>query len=138
MLAFLIIALIIAVLAIILLAQNPAAISVVFLFWTFHGSLALVLLITLIAGALISFFALMPNLIRHRLSIRSLRKRISNLESNVSSYKAKLDEAQKTIDEQKEATKQPESQPEEEKPSPSESQQANQQANSEQSAQEST
>ncbi len=93
MLIFVILALLILVFAVIFALQNTVAVSVTFLFWQFHGSLALVLLVALGAGLVISFFAYLPSLVRGQLSTRKLRKHATELEGNLAEHKQRLDEA---------------------------------------------
>jgi len=80
---FLIFSLIIAALATIFAVQNAAPITVNFLVWEFEGSLALILLIALIAGAMISFFASLPALIKSRLVVKSLNKKLTKSEMEI-------------------------------------------------------
>ncbi len=93
MLIFIILALLILFFAVIFALQNTVTTSVTFLFWHFSGSLALVLLVALGAGLLISFFAYLPSLLRGQWSMRRLRKQAGELESSLSEHKARLDEA---------------------------------------------
>ncbi len=65
MLIFIIIALVIAIIGVVFALQNPITISVTLLFWSFHGSLALVLLGTLAVGVLISLLASPPSTKKH-------------------------------------------------------------------------
>jgi putative membrane protein len=95
---FVFLALIIAVIAVIFALQNTLVVTVSFLFWKFTGSLALVLLMALAAGALVSFLASLPALVRSQWSQRSLRKRAAELESNLNEHKQRLDEAQRKLD----------------------------------------
>jgi putative membrane protein len=92
---FLIISLVIAVLAIIFALQNTAVTSVTFIVWTFTGSLALVLLVALAAGILISFLASMPTLIRDRLTISRQNKRLAELENSLAESQQKINDLQK-------------------------------------------
>ena len=80
MIIFVFAAMLIALLAVIFALQNTAAVTVGFLLWTFQGSLALVLLIALFAGVLMSFLLCLPSLVRHRWTIRQLRRRLAALE----------------------------------------------------------
>ena len=91
---FVFLALIIAVIAVIFALQNAAPVTISFLFWKFHGSLALVLLLALAVGAVISFLASLPTLLRGQWSIRKLRKQATELESNLNDHKQRLEEAQ--------------------------------------------
>ncbi len=100
---FIIVALVIAVVAVIFALQNIAAVTVTFFFWSFHGSLALVLLLSVAAGVLISLLAGLPGLIRLRWAVGSQRKKLAILESERSDNSRKAEEAGnevKTLEEQ--------------------------------------
>ncbi len=94
---FIIIALVIAVIAVIFALQNIAAVTVTFFFWSFHGSLALVLLLSVTAGVLISLTAGLPGLIRARLAVSSLRKKLALLEGERSQHLQKAENAEKDV-----------------------------------------
>ncbi len=94
---FIIIALVIAIIAVIFALQNLATITVSFLFWSIHGSLALVLLVTLLVGVLISLLASLPQLVRHRWTASSRKKKITALETELSMFKQKTEGAEKDI-----------------------------------------
>ncbi len=94
MLIFVILALLLALLAVVFALQNTGAVTITFLFWNFTGSLALVLIIALAAGLLISFLAYLPSLIRGQLSTRKMRKHASELESDLAAHKQRLQEAE--------------------------------------------
>ncbi len=67
MLTFLLItAIIIAVLAVVFALQNAALVSVSFLFWSFEASLALVLLLTFLVGAVASMFIMLSWMLRSK------------------------------------------------------------------------
>ncbi len=93
MLIFIILALLILFFAVIFALQNTTTAVVTFLFWKFDGSLALVLLIALGAGLLISFLAYLPTLLRGHWSGRKIRKQVAELEGNLAEHKKRLDEA---------------------------------------------
>ncbi len=93
--AFLILALLVALLAIVFTLQNMAPVTVVFLIWTFHGSLALVLFLALAAGAMICLFASLPARIKGNWTIADQKKQLLQLEDSLEEYKHKLHEAQK-------------------------------------------
>ena len=91
---FLILSLIVALLAIVFTLQNMAPVTVVFLIWTFKGSLALVLFLALAAGAMICVFASLPTLIKGKWTIAGQKKKLVQLEdSRLEEYKLKLHEA---------------------------------------------
>jgi putative membrane protein len=97
---FLILALVVALLAVVFALQNATSIAVSFLFWKFTGSLALVLIISLAAGALITLLALSPGLLRGRISMRKLRKQLDEVEGDLKAHKQSLEEANLKLEEQ--------------------------------------
>lgn len=97
---FLILALVLALIAVIFALQNTVPITVSFLFWQFHGSLALVLIISLAAGVLITALFVVPELLRGRWLLRKLRKQMVELESNLDAHKQRLEEADHRLREQ--------------------------------------
>jgi putative membrane protein len=90
---FLILALIIALIAVIFALQNTVTVAISFLFWQLHGSLALVLIVSLVAGALITSLVLLPGLLHGRWTLRKQRKQIAELESSLNEHKQRLSEA---------------------------------------------
>ena len=80
---FLIIALFIAISAVIFALQNSVPVTVSFLIWKFESSLALVLLISLGLGVLVSFLLSIPTMIKRNWSISNYKKRIQELEENI-------------------------------------------------------
>ena len=72
---FLFVALFISVLAVVFAVQNNAPVTVTFAAWNYSGSQALVLLVTLLVGALISFFFSLPSKIRTRWALRQSAKK---------------------------------------------------------------
>jgi len=108
---FLVFALLIAVLAVIFAIQNNAPATVAFALWEFQGSLALMLLVALIAGALISIFVSMPSNIRTRWTIRQQRKKMSELENNLSDLRTEVETAQKKLERLQMSETKPFSQP---------------------------
>ncbi len=69
-----VLSIIVAVLAVVFAAENARPVEVSFLKWSFTGSLALVMILTFIAGMLAAFLASLPGLIRTRLELSKLRK----------------------------------------------------------------
>jgi lipopolysaccharide assembly protein A len=92
---FIIIALGIAAIAIIFALQNIVGVTVTFLVWNFQGSLALVLLISVTVGVLISLLASLPGMIRRRLTISSQKKKLTTLEKERDDYKLRAETAEK-------------------------------------------
>jgi uncharacterized integral membrane protein len=96
---FLFFALIIAVLAVIFAIQNNDTTTVSFAIWKYNGSLALVLLVAVAAGSLISFFVSLPSNFKTRWALRQQRKKMSEMESSLATAQGQLEEAQKIISE---------------------------------------
>lgn len=94
---FIIIALVIAVIAVIFALQNMAAVTVSLFFWQFDGSLALVLLVTLAAGVLISLLASLPGLVKGKWTVSNLRKKLAALESERGALVKKAEDAEKEV-----------------------------------------
>ena len=95
---------IIAFVAIIFAIQNTEVTPIRFMIWQSEGSLALILFISLVAGALISYLATTPTQIKQRMTISN--QRISEVEVQLASTQEELGQAQsqiKEIEEQKEA-----------------------------------
>ena len=86
----LIFSLVIAFLAILFAIQNTTVTPIHFLFWDTEGSLALVLFISLVAGALISYLATAPGQIKQRMTISSQRKHIAEVEGQLTSTQEEL------------------------------------------------
>jgi lipopolysaccharide assembly protein A len=91
---FLFFALIIAVLAVFFALQNSDPVTVKFAVWDFNSSLAFVLLLALLAGALISFFFSLPSNLKARWTIRQQRKKLNENETSLAQVKAKLEETE--------------------------------------------
>ena len=79
----LIVAIIVASLAVVFALQNAVPITVSFLTWRFESSLALVLLITLALGILMSLLVSVPSMIKRRKMISNQKKKIQELESRL-------------------------------------------------------
>jgi uncharacterized integral membrane protein len=97
MLILIILALFIAIVAVIFALQNLTAVSVAFLFWSFNGSLALVLLGTLFVGVLISTMVSMPDLIRSKWTVSSQKKKLAALEAERNTYQERAAQAEKEV-----------------------------------------
>jgi uncharacterized integral membrane protein len=79
----LIVAIIVAILAVVFALQNAVPITVSFLTWRFESSLALVLLITVALGILMSLLVSVPSMIKTKRMISSQKKRIRELENGL-------------------------------------------------------
>ncbi len=94
---FIIVALVIAGMAIVFALQNITAVTVTFLFWNLQGSLALVLLLSVGVGVLISLLVSLPGLIRGKWGAAGQKKKLASLETENSANKQRADEAEKEI-----------------------------------------
>lgn len=103
---FLIIALLIALVAVIFAVQNTAMVTISFLVWNFNHSLAVIILLTIFTGVLISILMSAPGWIKNRLALASLRKKIKELETKL---KKEEEKHQATLEEMELYKAQPES-----------------------------
>jgi putative membrane protein len=90
----LIFSLIIAILAVLFAVQNNDPVTISFLFWSWKSSSALVLMIAVLAGVLISLFASLPAMAKDKWGLRGQRKKTTELEASLNEYKVKLAEVQ--------------------------------------------
>ena len=97
MLIYIIAGLIIAILAVIFALQNMTAVTITFFLWSIQGSLALVLLVTLAVGVLVSFLVSQPGLIRARWANASQKKKLASLETERTAYQQKAEAAEKDV-----------------------------------------
>jgi uncharacterized integral membrane protein len=95
MIAFIIIALAIAIVAVIFALQNVTMVTVSFFTLTLHSSLALVVLVTLAAGVLIGFLATLPGWVRGVWTTTSQRRKLGSLEEERNALKQKAEEMEK-------------------------------------------
>ena len=79
----LIVAIIVAILAVVFALQNAIPITVSFLTWRFESSLALVLLITVALGVIMSLLVSVPSMIKRRKIISNQKKKIQKLENSL-------------------------------------------------------
>lgn len=110
---------VIAFLAILFAIQNTTVTPIRFLIWETEGSLALVLFIALVAGALISYLATAPGQIKQRMTISRQRKRIAEVEGQLTSTQEELQGTKEQL-QQLEDVSQTESEGQSEEPSPPE------------------
>lgn len=115
---FLVFALFIAILAVIFAIQNNAPATVSFAVWEFQGSLALMLMVSLIAGVLISIFVSLPANLKARWTIRQQRKKMAELEHNLTDLRLQLDTLQAKLNQLQLAGESPASVPLPEPPAP--------------------
>ncbi|MEO5570990.1 MAG: LapA family protein [Bacteroidia bacterium] len=81
---FTIIAVLIALLAVIFALQNSQMVMVKLYFWNVSGSMALIMLITLVIGMASGMLILFPNIYRNNSAIKSHKKKITEQEKQLS------------------------------------------------------
>ena len=72
--------------------QNNVAVTVVFAFWRYDSSLALVLLLALGLGAVIAGLVSTPSMIKGQLALGRLRRQVAGLEQDKESLQRRLRE----------------------------------------------
>jgi lipopolysaccharide assembly protein A len=90
-------ALLIAIIAVIFALQNITTVRVSFFFWSIEGSLALVLLVTLAVGVLISSLTSLPSVISGKWTTSSQRKKLAKTETERNMYQQKAEAAEKEV-----------------------------------------
>lgn len=92
-----IIALVLIAAAVVFAVQNVAAVAVTLFFWKVPSSLALVLLIALVAGVLIGLLLVLPGSIKNRMAVSNQKKKLAALEDERDTYKAKSEASEKEV-----------------------------------------
>jgi uncharacterized integral membrane protein len=93
-------ALAIAILAVFFALQNATPVDVNLLFWQIKGSLAVVLLITLLLGVVLSLLIAMPATVKRRRSDASHLKKEMELEKSLADRDAKIRELEARLSQQ--------------------------------------
>jgi uncharacterized integral membrane protein len=101
MFIFLIIGLLLGGLVVIFALQNMTDITVTFLVWQFHGSLALILVLAAVAGMIIYAFLSMPEAIKKRFAISRLKKDKDILKNEVEDKKIEVENTKLKVEEEK-------------------------------------
>jgi uncharacterized integral membrane protein len=89
MIIFLIIGILVGAITVIFALQNIVTITVSFLAWQLTGSLALVLILAVIAGLIISTLFALPGIIRNHFQVIALKKQVKKLEDDLIAAKTK-------------------------------------------------
>jgi putative membrane protein len=92
MLISLILGLLIGAVAVVFALQNITRITVTFLTWQINGSLALILVLALLAGILISLLISIPEVIKNSFTISGLRKQNKKLNDDLEASHKKIAE----------------------------------------------
>jgi len=101
MLAFPIIAFVVTVLAIVFMVQNITPVTVTFLLWQLHGSIALTLLATFLFGAAVALLALVPVFARRRSEGVAQTRREAELRGALDENRRRLDEDRSRLEEER-------------------------------------
>jgi len=78
--AYLLVVLVVAILAVLFAAQNSTVVAISFFSWSTSGSLSLVLILTLSIGILIGVLIMAPSVFRRAFQSSGLRRRLKRLE----------------------------------------------------------
>jgi uncharacterized integral membrane protein len=87
MLLLLILGLLIGALSVVFALQNIAVITVTFLAWQVTGSLAVILLVAMVAGMIMSIFVSIPEVMKDQRKIKVLEGRLAEKEKEIEHYK---------------------------------------------------
>ena len=90
MIFFLTLGIVLGIVSVIFALQNTEVVVVSFLTWQFEGSLALVLLLTIMSGVLMTLLILLPSLIKEAFSLASLKRQKNALEAELATPKPAL------------------------------------------------
>jgi lipopolysaccharide assembly protein A len=92
MLFFLILGLLVGAITVIFALQNVVTIGVTFLAWQINGSLALILLLAVLAGVLICALVSIPEMISTHMAFNDLKKKNRQLEDEIYTYRKVADD----------------------------------------------
>ena len=77
-------------LSVIFILENTSIVTVTFLSWQFEGSLALILMLTLICGIIITLLLLLPSYIRDTFYLSALEKHKNGIDGELVETRRKL------------------------------------------------
>lgn len=96
----LILSLIIAIVAVVFAVSNTDSASVSFLgFDLYNGSLALILILSMLVGVVISMLASTPSIVRNKWTVRKLNKKLVEMEKTLNEQAVKLSETEMQLQE---------------------------------------
>ncbi len=78
---------------VVFILQNVAVVTVTFMTWQMTGSLALVLLASIVSGVVLTLLILLPGLIRDDFALASLKREKKNLEDEIARRSQELEQA---------------------------------------------
>ncbi len=94
---FLIIGLLVGGVAVIFILQNIIPITVHFFSWELQGSLALILILSILTGAVLSALSCLPDMINNYFEIIGLKKRVKEMEAEANNYKKTIDDLSRRL-----------------------------------------
>ena len=83
--------------AVIFALQNTTTVPIAFLFWHTEGSLALLLLISVVIGTVIGLLAATPGSIKKSRTVSSLKKKLAALEKQLQEKESRIAELEAQI-----------------------------------------
>ncbi len=89
---FLVIGLLVGGVAVIFILQNIIPISVHLFSWEMNGSLALILILAILTGAVLAALSCLPDMFKNYFEIVNLKKRIKELELSIDEYKKNIED----------------------------------------------
>jgi len=96
----LILSLVIAIVAVIFAVSNTGSADVSFLgFDLYNGSLALILILSMLVGVVISMLASTPSIVRNKWTVRKLNKKLVEMEKTLNEQAVKLAETEQQLQE---------------------------------------
>ncbi len=99
MLTFLVLGLLLGAVSVVFALQNTSDITVTFITWHVEGSLALILLLSMVSGVLISILVSLPEVFKNYRIKKNLMKDNDALRAELDSHKAMLSRAAEGIPE---------------------------------------
>lgn len=93
-LLILILALIFAIMAVIFASQNPTIVTISFYRYSVEGSLAVVILLSVMIGIIIGTLIMTPGAVKRILELRSHRRKVGGLEKSLEEQKDKIAKAE--------------------------------------------
>lgn len=98
MIISLVIGILLGVTTVIFALQNMAPVSVVFLSWTFEGSMALILILTMVAGVIIAVLMSLPDFIKKSFRISNLKSQNKILKEDLASKGVEVETGRAKLD----------------------------------------
>lgn len=91
---FLILGIILGIIAVFFVIQNTDVVTVAFASWHLEGSLALILILTLITGIVVTLLLVLPSFITDAFALSAAQKKIKALELELTDTKEALHKAE--------------------------------------------